>query len=96
MGPLIDTLYDVNWNSEIRTLLDDSRLFGTFLFGYVETIKTVTMVNYLDAGLYNLFELLDFFTDQITMLRVGRSMPRVFQICHQPWLRTWKIHQMCK
>ena len=43
MGPLIDTLYDVNWNSEIRTLLDDSRLFGISLIVYITTIKTVPM-----------------------------------------------------
>ena len=58
---MIDTLYDVNWNSEIRTLFAESRIFGISLFGDGETIKTVPMVNYLDALLHNSFILLDVF-----------------------------------
>ena len=33
-GILLDTLYDVNWNSGIRSLFNDCRRFGISFFGY--------------------------------------------------------------
>ena len=60
-GPLIDTLYDVNWNSEIRTLFAESRIFGISLFGDGSTIKTVPIANAMNYGVHNPSGLLAFF-----------------------------------
>ena len=60
-SPFLDTMYDVNWNREIRTLLDDYRLFGISLFRDRETIKTAHMDNALAAVIHNPFAFLDVF-----------------------------------
>ena len=75
-GPLIDTLYDVNWNSGIRSLFNDCRRFGISFLGYLSTINTVPMVNALDYGVYNPSVFLYVLTAQITVPRVGISTPR--------------------
>ena len=59
--PLLDTLYDVHCNSETRTLLADSRIFGISLFVDGAKIKTVPMVNALATGVNNPFAFLDVF-----------------------------------
>ena len=46
----------------LKTLSTDSRLLGIKVFGYVSTIKTVTMVNTLDAVVENTFALIDVFS----------------------------------
>ena len=61
-GQFLDNLYDVNWNSEIRTLLDDYRRFGISLFGDGATINTVPMVNDLADIVHSLLALPDFLT----------------------------------
>ena len=60
-GPLLDNLYDINWNSETITLLADYRIFGISFFGDGETIKTALMVIALDSGVHNPFALIDVF-----------------------------------
>ena len=52
------TLCDVNWEHTIKTLLPDSSIFRITLFGHRATIKTVPMVNVLDYGANNPFNLL--------------------------------------
>ena len=92
---LLNTMYVVNWNSEIITLLENFNLFVISLFGYGEMIKTIPMVNDMAAELHNPFAFLMFLTDHITFPMVQRNMPRILRICSYPWLKTCKIHTMC-
>jgi hypothetical protein len=60
-GELLNKLYNVNWATETSSLLRDSKTFGISLFGDGATIKTVSMVNALGAGVHNSFSMLDVF-----------------------------------
>ena len=74
-GPLLDTLYDVKWNSETRTLLVYSRLLGIFFFDTDQRSQL-----YLWLMLWPIYSkthphCLMFLKDQINVPRVERRMP---------------------
>jgi hypothetical protein len=58
-GKLLDTLYDSNWKSQMKTLMSKARIFGLTIFGDGATIKTIPFINILAAGVNNSFALLD-------------------------------------
>ena len=60
-GPLLNTLYGINWTEGITMLMADCKLYGITLFGDGATIKTIPMINALGAGVNNPFALLDVF-----------------------------------
>ena len=60
-GPLLNKLYDVNWEQETNTLLKDGHIFGISMYGDGATIKTTPMINALGSGVHNPFAMLDVF-----------------------------------
>ena len=75
------TLYNLNWEYTMKTLLTDLRIFWITFFGDESTINTITMVNDLADGVNNPFVLLDFLTSCTIALNWGRSIPCTFQLC---------------
>ena len=66
-GPLLDGLYESNYDEMMRTLLIDSRIFGISIFGDGATITNTPLINILAASPNNpsaLLEIVDC-TDQM-------------------------------
>ena len=54
-GDILTSIYDTNWDQEMKLLVLDAKIFDVTLFGDGATIKTVPMVNALVSGVQNNF-----------------------------------------
>ena len=60
-GDILTSIYDTNWDQEMKFLVLDADIFGVALFRDGATIKTVPMVNTFGAGVHNNFAIIDVF-----------------------------------
>jgi hypothetical protein len=46
VGPLLDDIYQLTYDEQMRSLLKESKVFGISLFGNGATIHKVPMMNF--------------------------------------------------
>jgi hypothetical protein len=69
-GPLLDGLYESNYDEMMRTLLIDSRIFGISIFGDGATITNTPLINILAASPNNPSALLEI-VDCTSQMAIG-------------------------
>ena len=83
------TLYDLNWEYTMKTLLADLRISWITLFGDESTINTITMVDDLADGVNNPFVLLGVFNFLYHCTELGKKYSLYISIMLLPLINNF-------
>jgi hypothetical protein len=72
-GPLLDNLYHLTYDEQMRLLLKESKVFCIALFGNGNTIKQIPLMNFLGSSPNNPFGLLDIVNCTSKMEKGGKK-----------------------
>jgi hypothetical protein len=71
-GPLLDDIYQSTYDEQMRSLLNESKVFGIALFGDGTTIQKIPMMMFLGSSPNNPFALLDIVDCTSEMAKGGK------------------------